>query len=29
MYWSNVFAGAVVVVIGLAALAETRWASAG
>jgi hypothetical protein len=24
MYWSNVFAGALVVVIGLAALAETR-----
>src|SRR5215472_2058424 len=27
MYWSNVFAGALVVVIGLAALAETRRAS--
>jgi SPW repeat len=28
MYWSNVFAGALVVLIGLAALAETRRASA-
>jgi hypothetical protein len=27
MYWSNVFAGALVVLIGLAALTETRRAS--